>query len=140
MGFTFRFGKPEDAGRFAAWASDNPSISRRDIEAGMKENNPTSTVLVIEEDGEPLFFVPAYQVLRIAYLCFNPRIKRRKRMQALEAMLNALKGFAVFNDIREIDTLTKKEIPVAKWAQSHGFIPDDRELFTVKAIESERIN
>jgi hypothetical protein len=138
---TFRFATPDDAPAFAAWAAQNPQIASKDLQAGMKENNPTATVLVVEEDGAdgkkvPRLFLPVYLTMRIAYLGFNPDNTREQNLAALEAMLPALKGFAAIWHINEVDTLTKSNIPVAQWAAAHGFEVEDRELYTVKAITS----
>lgn len=139
MPMTFRFATPEDAPAFAEWCGKNPHIPQRDKEAGMKENNPTATVLVIEEDGPSgekivRLFIPLYLTMRIAYLGFNPENTREQTLEALEAMLPFVKGFAEIWHINEVDTLTQSGLPMAKWAAKpeHGFKPEDRELYTLK--------
>lgn len=133
----FRFATPADAGAFATWAARNPQIPAKDVEAGMKENNPTATVLVIELHGEPILYVPIYCAVRIAYLGFNPDSTPAERLAAMDAMLPAIKAFAANFGITEINTLTKSNYPVAKWARKHGFSADDRELYAVKATEKD---
>jgi|SRR5215471_3929441 len=130
---TFRFATPEDAPAFARWAATNPQIPEKDLKAGMKENNPTATVLVVEEEGVPRLYIPVYLTMRIAFLGFNPQNTREQNLAALETMLPCLKGFAAIWHINEIDTLTKSNIPVAMWAAAHGFTVEDRELYTVKS-------
>src|SRR5580765_945291 len=129
----FRFANPEDAESFSKWACDNADIPARDIESAKKENNPTSTVLVIEtDDGEPILYVPAYCAIKLAYLGFNPEANERQRIEAMNLMLTALKGFAANFGIKEIETLSRREYIVAKWAEKHGFKAEDRQLFTAK--------
>ncbi len=134
---TFRFATPADAPAFAEWAAKNPEIPQKDLEASMKKNNPTATVLVVEENGVPLLFIPVYLTMRIAYLGFNPENTREQNLAALEAMLPIVQAFARIWHINEVDTLTKSDIPVAQWAAAHGFEAEDRELYTVKAIPPE---
>src|SRR6185369_14652151 len=127
---------------FAEWVANNPHIPQADKEAGMKETNPTSTVLVIEEDGAdgkkiPRLFIPLYLTMRIAYLGFNPENTRDQTLQALEAMLPFVKGFAQMWHINDVETLTKTGLPTAKWAARHGFVAQDRELYQLKAIQDQ---
>lgn len=134
----FRFANEEDAAPFAQWAIDNLDIPREDIEAAKKENNPTSTVLIITDDaGIPVLYVPAYCALRIAYLGFNPEATDRDRIEAMNLMLVALKGFAATFGINEIGTLSRKGYSVARWAEKHDFQADERQLFTAKVKEVE---
>jgi hypothetical protein len=133
----FRFANPEDAAPFAKWATENQDIPEKDIEAARKENNPTATVLVIEdEDGSPILYVPIYCSIMVAYLGFNPEANRLQRVEAMGAMLKALKGFAAAFGINELSVLSKKEYAVAKWAENNGFEPETRQLFTVKVKEA----
>lgn len=132
MAMTFRFAEADDAEKFARWAAENPQIDRQDILAATKEKNPTTTYLVIEEDGEPVMFLPAYLVLRIGYLGFNPAATADQREAAMGTMFKALQVFAQEHQIGSIDTLTRSTIPVARWARRHGFTADTRELFTAK--------
>lgn len=140
---SFRFAQPEDAPAFAAWAANNPQIAVKDLEAGMAENNSTATVLVIEEDVDgvkvPRLFMPVYFTMRIAYLGFNPENGREHNLSALETMLPELEKFARFWKINEIDVLTKSEIPIAQWASAHDFKPEDRELYTLKLLNTNAI-
>jgi len=103
----------------------------------MKENNPTSTVLVIEKDGEPVLYVPMYCTMRIAFLGFNPEAAASLRLEAMELMLKAVKLFAATYGVNEITTLTKSAYNVAQWAQAHGFTPEDRELYTAQVVERQ---
>lgn len=136
---TFRFATVEDAPAFARWAAENPQIPRKDIEAGMKENNPTATVLVMEEEienGEKVarLFIPVYLTMRLAYLGFNPENTEMENARALKAMLTAVKDFAAFWHINEVDTLTMTGLPMARWAAKRGFVAEERELYTLKVV------
>ena len=126
---TFRFAEARDAEPFSKWASENRLIDRGDIKAATKEENPTTTYLVIERDGVPVLFMPVYLVMRIGYLGFNPDACSETRQLAMEQMLLAVKSFAALYQISTIDVLTKSAYPVAEWARQHGFNPDPRELF-----------
>jgi hypothetical protein len=137
---TFRFAVPEDAPAFARWAAENPDIPHKDLEASMKKNNPTATVLVVEEDGVARMFLPVYLTLRIAYLGFNPENTPKQTLQALDAMLPVVQGFARIWHVNEIDTLTRTGLPMARWAHKHGFEVEDRDLYTIKAIPPEGVH
>jgi hypothetical protein len=135
---TFRFAEKGDAENFSKWVSGNRLIDPNDIKAATQEENPTTTFLVIERDGEPVMFMPVYLVMRIGYLGFNPAADKDAREEALELMLKAVQAFAMAYKIASIDTLTKSGIPVAEWARAHGFNADPRELFTLnQAIPPE---
>lgn len=132
----FRFAEQKDAERFAQWTAENRRIDRADVKAATKEQNPTTTFLVIEDDaGVPVMFMPVYLVLRIGYLGFNPEISGVPRRDALELMLKAVQAFAFEHRISTIDVLTKSGLPVAEWARNHGFKSDPRELFTLSTTE-----
>lgn len=127
-----RFAKPEDAQAFSNWAARNPQISRDDILAASKAENPTTTFLVVEEDGEPVFFVPVFLTMRIGYLGFKPGSSKDTREAAMEKMLEFIRALAGLYSINTVDTLTRSGIPVAEWARAHGFHADPRELFQLR--------
>lgn len=124
-----RFAEARDTESFAKWAVENRQIDRQDIMAATKEQNPTTTYLVIEKEGVPVMFMPVYMALRIGYLGFNPEAGREQRQAAMEMMLRAVVAFAHLYQLGTVDVLTKSAYPVAKWAEAHGFNPDPRELF-----------
>lgn len=123
-----RFANSEDAVPFAEWAANNEDIPRKDIESAMAA--PGLATLVVEIDGTPILYVPLYAVLNIAYLGFNPAARRTQRLVAMDAMLKALEEFARQNKISEVQTLSKEEYPIAKWAIKHGFKVDSRNPLT----------
>lgn len=131
---TFRFAAESDAKPFAQWAAENPDVPIGDIQAATKEKNPTSTVLVIEEDGKTVLAVPLYAVMRIACLLFNPEADPRQRIAAMGKMLEAIKAFAASFGINQVDTLSKSGYAVASWAEKHGFDKEKRELFELKGF------
>ena len=137
MTFTFRFAEPSDSERLSAWVAGNPQIDRGDVRAAGTKENPSSTYLVIEHDGQPVMFMPVYMVLRIGYLAFNPEADRETREAALEEMLKVVVAFAAIYKVATIDVLTRSGIPVAEWARAHGFNPDPRELFSLNLSPSE---
>lgn len=126
---TVRFAQPEDAAVFAEWIAHNDQIPRSDVELALSENNPTTQILVIERDGRPIFFVPLLQVLRIAYLGFDPELSTKDKTDAMAKMLDAIKILAMSMNIRQVDTLTVSSLPVARWARHNGFVPDKREIY-----------
>jgi hypothetical protein len=130
-GWTFRFATAEDAQPLAEWAANNPDIPISDIEAGTREKNPTVAYFIVEHDGKIVLCVPAFCVLRIAYLNFNPEASERERIQAMEKMRLALIGFAASFGINSVETLSKEGYTVAKWAAKHGFSVEDRQLFAL---------
>jgi hypothetical protein len=137
MSFTFRFAEAGDAESFTRWVADNPQIDRGDTLAATKEQNPTTTYLVVEHEGKPVMFLPAYLVMRIGYLGFDPETDAETRKGAMEFMLQALKALAETFHVSTIDVLTKSGYPVAEWARAHGFDPDPRELFRLNLLQKE---
>lgn len=131
-GWCFRFVGPGDAEIFPQWIAGNQQISWEDALAATKERNPSNTFLFIEHEGVPVLCLPAYLVMRIGYLCFNPQADKQERETAMEHMLKALRAFAMIYSIGTIDVLTKSGIPVAEWARAHGFVQDPRELFKLE--------
>jgi hypothetical protein len=131
-GLTFRFAQPSDAESFTRWAVENPKIPHKDILASMKANNPTSTVLVIEENGVPILFAPFYCQMNLAYLGFNPEYEGKIRLKALNALQWAIASFAYEFGVREVTVQTSKDYPVGKWALKHGFKEENRQTFTMR--------
>jgi len=127
--YSFRLASVEDAPAFAKWAAENPQTERADLEAGMKQNNPTVVTWVVECDGKPVLFAPVYAVMNLAHLGFNPESRASERMKALEVLLRGASAFAAEFGVREITTMTKSGYPIAKWAEAHGFVPDERQQF-----------
>lgn len=133
---TVRLAEPKDAEPFARWAAENKDIPQQDVIAGMAQTNPTSVVLVIEEDGVPILYCPIYCALTIAYLGFNPDADHKQRLKAMEAMQKAISGFAWMHGVREIITYSKEEYAVAKWATKHGFTLEPRQAFKLQLKEN----
>jgi hypothetical protein len=130
--FTFRFAEPKDADSFSLWVAENPQVDRTDVATASIKENPSTTYLVIERDGEPVMFLSAFLVMRIGYLGFNPAADAETRKAAMELMLHKLQELAALFSISTIDVLTKSSYSVAEWARAHGFDPDPRELFSLK--------
>lgn len=131
-GLTFRFAQPSDAESFIKWATENPKIPKKDILASMKANNPTSVVLVIEKNGEPVLFAPIYCQINLAYLGFNPECEAKDRLKALSALQWVIAGFAFEHGVHEVTVQTSKDYPVGKWALKHGFKEESRQTFTMR--------
>lgn len=129
--WSFRFATAADAKQFAEWAASNPDIPECDIQSGTREQSPTTQYLIVEEDGEVVLCVPAFAVLRIAYLLFNPETTGRQRIEAMNKMRECLKGFAAMFGINSIETLSVEGYPVAKWAEKHDFKVETRQLFSL---------
>lgn len=127
-----RFATAEDSTAFSEWAVYNEDIPRKDIESAM--NAPGLIAPVVEIEGKPVLYVPTYPVLNVAYLGFNPEASRSNRLLAMEAMLKSLEELARKFHISEVQTLSKEEYMVAKWAIKHGFKLDNRNplIFEVK--------
>lgn len=124
-----RLATPDDAEAFAQWAVGNPDIPYQDIEAGMRENNPTTIVFVVENDGQALLFLPFYCLINVAYFGFNPAASEREKVAAMNLMLKAVESFAVAFGIREIQGFSKEGYGMAKWAERKGFHKELRQAF-----------
>ena len=139
-GYTIRFAEKEDSAAFVKWAMENPRIDRGDISDSLKANNPTCVVIVVERDGVPVLFAPAYCTLTLAYLGWTPeREDTRERLEALEVMKRAMIGFSQIHGIREINTMTTADQMVAQWAERHEFKPEPRQLYRFKLKEERDV-
>jgi hypothetical protein len=125
----FRLAEPKDAKAFANWAATNPLVEQKDLLACLKQNNPTTVFFVAEEDGIAVAFAPLYCQMALGYLGFNPTTDSEQRKRALKVLMDGAMAFAVQMGVREITTLTKDKYPVARWASTHGFVKDERQLF-----------
>jgi hypothetical protein len=131
-GLTFRFAQPSDSEAFAKWALENPKIPHKDILASLSVNNPTTVVLVIEKDGQPVLFAPFYCQLNLSYLGFNPDVVGKDRLRALEALKWVAASFAHHHGIREVTVQTAKDYPIGQWALKHGFKEEPRQTFKMR--------
>jgi hypothetical protein len=120
---------PEEAKTVVEWAIKSGKVPTKDLEAARL--NKTGC-LCIEEDGKPILFVPFYALIQVAYLAFNPESRASERFGALEKALEGMSDFANKNGIREIQTLSLRDYPVAKWAVKNGFVEEDRNAFVFK--------
>jgi hypothetical protein len=127
--YKFRLAEVADAPAFAKWAAENTDIDPSDLEAGMKKNNPTVVTWVVERDGKVILFAPVFCAMQLAHLGFNPDSRASERMGALNVLLRGASAFAAEFGVREITTMTKNGYPLAKWAEAHGFVPDERQQF-----------
>ena len=127
--FTFRLATPADAEAFAKWAAENQEIDQADLRAGMKANSPTVVVFVVERDGVPVLFAPVYLAAVLAHLGFAPEARATDRLRALGVLKDGVSAFMVQFGVREVQTLSKPEYGIAKWATANGFDVDSRNLF-----------
>ena len=125
----FRLAKPEDAEAFSKWAATNPQIEQKDLLAGMHKNNPTVLTFTVTKDGVPIVFAPVYLSATLAHLGLNPESDGADKLRSLQMLLNGTAALMAQVGVREIITLSKKEYGVAKWAESRGFEPEERQLF-----------
>ena len=132
---TARLAGPQDAEPLAKWALSNELIDMEDIKSSMIEENPTTVVLVVEQDGKVLLYAPIYCTMTLAFLAFNPEDTRRQKMEALAKMKDAISRFSLIHGVKELITYSKEEYGVAKWAVKNGFIPEDRTAFKLKMTE-----
>lgn len=128
-GWSFRLAEPADAPAFAKWVAENPQIDPQDVNAALKENNPTVLYFCATKDGVPVAFAPLFCSMTLAHLAFDPASEGRDRLRAMKTLIEGVTAFAVQYGIREITTLTREEYPVGAWALKHGFDKDSRELF-----------
>jgi hypothetical protein len=126
---TVRIAEAKDSEPFAKWIGESTQIPMEDVQASLKENNPTSVTLVIEdENGKVILFVPTYAVAMVGFIGFNPEATERERVKGLHAMKKSLQAFWAMHGVTEIDTLTREDYPVAKWAMHNQFDVEPRQL------------
>jgi hypothetical protein len=126
--FEFRLCQPEDAPIVAKYVAENPQIDLADIQAGLKQNNPTAVYFCVTKDGKPVAFAPFYCQMALAHLAFDGESQSADRLRALQMLLDGAVAFAVQYGVREIVTLSKENYPVAKWALANGFELDRRQV------------
>lgn len=125
----FRLAEPADAEAFSKWARANSQIDPKDLAAGQKENNPTVLTFVAKKNGVPIVFAPVFLSAVLAHLVPNPDATSAEKKQAMQVLLDGAMAFFVQWGIREIQTLSKPEYGMAKWAMAHHFEQDPRSLF-----------
>ena len=128
-GWNFRLAEPADAEAFSKWAAENPQVEPRDLLAGMGKTNPTVLVFVAEKDGQAIAFAPIFLSAVLAHMGFSPEARATEKIQAMSVLKDGVMAFMVQFGIREIQTLSKPEYGIAKWALGHGFEQDERSLF-----------
>lgn len=125
--WNFRLAEPADAEAFSKWAAENQQIDEKDLQAGMGKNNPTVLTFVVEKDGKPILFAPLHLAAVLDYIGMNPDSRASEKVQGLNVLKDGVAAFMVQFGVREIQTLTKPEYGVAKWALANGFEQDVRE-------------
>lgn len=127
--WAFGLAEPADAEVFSAGVLGNPQVDPQDMLAGQGKKNPTVLTFVVKKDGVAVAFAPVYLAAVLAHLSLNPDTRASEKIQALEMLRDGVMAFMVQFGIREIQTLSKPEYGVAKWAVDHGFEQDGRSLF-----------
>ena len=126
---TFRLAEERDAEPFSNWIADSTQIPVEDVQASLKENNPTSVTIVIEDqEGKVILFAPTYAVAMLGFLGINPDSTPLQRGRALRALKGALQAFWKTYGVTEINTLTREDYPIAQWALANGFDVEPRTL------------
>lgn len=131
--YKFRLAEEKDAAAISRWVAENNQIDPKDVQLGLKKNNPAAVYFVVEreQDGALIAFAPLVFVLHLCHLAFASESRASERLQAMQTMLDGAKKFAADFGVHRIQTLTLPEYGVAKWALAHEFIADDRVLLTL---------
>lgn len=126
---TFRLADQRDVEPLSQWVGESTQIPIRDVQASLKENSPTSVMMVIEdEEGKTILAAPTYAVAMLGFIIFNPEASGRERIHGLEALKGAAQAFWASYGVTEINTLTHEHYQVAQWAQKHGFELEPRKV------------
>jgi len=138
MNLFFRLADEHDSQPFADWIGQSTQIPVEDVKASLKENNPTSVTLVIEDgQGKPILFAPTYCIAMLGFLGFNPDSGALERARALEVLRGTLQAFWKQFGVLEVAVLTKEDYPVAQWAAKHGFETETRQLMRMRSSTVE---
>jgi hypothetical protein len=131
---TFRLADEQDSEPFSNWIAASTQIPVQDVEDSLKEYNPTSITLVIQDSaGKVILFAPTFAVARLAFIGFNPEASPLERARGLSCILGATQEFWKTHGVTEIDTLTKTDYPIAEWAIRHGFQLENRQILRLIA-------
>ena len=132
----YRFATPEDAALLAEWAVNNPDIPMEDIRAVAA--SPSSVALIVaDDDGKILLFLPWYVSLTIGYCGFNPEATPKERIKAINEALPIVEAAAKKFGIAHIEAFSKAEYLMAQWTVKHGFVEEDRQAF-VKTLPKDK--
>lgn len=138
---TVRIAEERDAEPFSSWIAASTQIPVEDVQASLKENNPTSVTLVIEDEhGKVILAAPTYAVAMLGFIIFNPETSDLERGKGLAAMKKSLQAFWAMHGVTEIDTLTREDYPIARWAMHHGFDLEPRTLLRLTYKKSTGSN
>jgi hypothetical protein len=127
-GFTVRLATAEDTELFAEWVASNPDIPTEDYKS---LEYPTTITIVVEKEGQPIFFMPLYLSLNISFLGFKPDLTPKEKSIALQEMQRALINLGTGLGIRESHVFTKAEYPMGKWALKHDFVEREKDAFVL---------
>lgn len=128
--WNFRLSTPEDAPAFSRWVSGAVAaglIDQKDVDAGLRKNNPTVLFYAAEKDGVVVAFAPVYFQFAVPHLGINPDANADDRKRALQVLTDGVSAMAAQFGIREIVLLTKPEYNIAQWGLKHGFDLDSRQ-------------
>jgi hypothetical protein len=137
---TVRIADERDSQPFAEWIAKSKQIPADDVKASLKEANPTSVTLVVEQDGEVILFAPFYAIALLGFIGFNPNTGVEQRRQGLEHMKKAAQAFWGMYGITTITTLSREKYPIAHWAMNHGFTVEKRQLFTLRGAPDVQLS
>ena len=127
---TIRFIEPRDFEDFAKWATENRFIDPKDIQSALR--NKTTVVLVAEENGKVIQYLPFYCNITVPFFNFNPEATAEERKAAMEALLPKVKTFAGLHGINDIQGFSKPEYKMAQFWEEKGFEPEDRTAYVLK--------
>lgn len=125
----FRFAEPADAEAFSRWAGMNPQVDEADLQAALRDKNPTVLFFAAEKDGVVQAFAPIYLQAVLPHLGFNPDTPDKDKLRSLQVLIDGVSALVVQYGVREIVTMSKPEYPIARWAVKHGFEVDERQQY-----------
>ena len=137
---TVRIADERDSQPFAEWIAASKHIPIEDVKASLKDANPTSVTLVVEQDGKVILFAPFYSIALLGFIGFNPDANPRERVEGLEKMRQAAQAFWGMYGVTTIATLSKEKYPIARWAMDHGFTVEKRQMFVLRGAPDVQLS
>ncbi len=113
---TIRPATPEDAAKMAEWIQSTP---HNGFDPGIADY-PHLMAFVVEQDGEPIMYLPVHPVLCIESVACKPDINGREYIEALLKAKSLTEDMARQWGIREIYTSSVYE-PMVKTLRRHGY-------------------
>lgn len=137
MEITIRFAEPKDAPLFTSWVKEIQELNLFDPTV---MSYPTTNLLAVDKDGEPILYMPFQAVICGESLAPKPGLSKREEAIALKRVHEGLTNIAKGTGVREIVFVCKDE-SFAQFITHYGYeeLPYKLFRFKVPALTAEEL-